>query len=106
MWLELEVEIQDSRLRVVGRGGRGERPPANTLPPERGIEALQALGSKVGRAVRGGKALDGAVVEEAQAFHTALFAGELRDVLARLAEASKNEPLLVRLFAADRALAS
>jgi hypothetical protein len=91
MWLELELDVNDHQLRVSGRGSRGERPPPHTLPPDRGLDALQALANKVGRAVRTGKALDGAVVEEAQAFHAALFAGELRDVMARLGEAAKKE---------------
>src|SRR5262245_56663777 len=106
MNLEIEVDVQEGQLRVGARGSRGERPRAHTLPPDRGLEALQALASKVGRAVRVGKALDGAVVEEAQAFHAALFAGDVRDELARLGEASKDEPLLVRFFASDRALAA
>jgi CHAT domain len=106
MWLEIELDTNGAQLRVSGRGSRGERPPAHTLPPERGTEALQTFANKVGRAVRGGKALDGAVVEEARAFYAAIFADELRDVLVRLGEASKEGPLLVRLFAADRALAS
>ncbi len=106
MWLELELEAGGAGLRVSGRGSRGERPPAFMLPPERGMEALQALAAKVGRAVRAGKALDSAVVQEAQAFHTAIFTGELRDVLVRLGEASKDKPLLIRLFSNDRALAA
>jgi hypothetical protein len=106
MWLELEVETSGGQLRVAGRGSRGERVAAQTLPVERGVEALAALAGKIGRAVGGGKALDGPVIEEAQGFHAALFTGELRDVLARLGEASKEGPLLVRLFTGDRALAA
>jgi hypothetical protein len=106
MWLEIELDASGAELRVSGRGSRGERPAAHTLPQELGTEALQAFAGKVGRAVRAGKGLDGAGVEQAQALHKALFAGELRDVLVRLGEASKDGSLLVRLFAGDRALAA
>lgn len=59
----------------------------------------------MGRAVRGGKSLDPAVVEAAQALHEEILKGELRDVLVRMGEAAKDkEPLLVRLFIQDRAL--
>lgn len=107
MWLELELDTTADRLRVAARGSRGERPPAHTLPAERNLETLQALAGKIGRAVRSGKSLDAPVITESQAFHAALFAGDLRDVMARLGEAaSKEGPLLIRLFAADRALAA
>jgi hypothetical protein len=101
MWLELELDIKGEEVSVSGRGSRGERPPAHTLSPEEGLEALQTFSNKVGRAVRGGKGLDTPVIEAAHALHQAVLQGELRDVLVRLGEASKEGPLLVRLFARD-----
>jgi len=103
MWLEIDLETKGEDVRVGGRGSRGERPPAHTLAPEQGLDALQSFTNKVGRAVRGGKALDPAVVEAAQALHEEILKGEIRDVLTRRGEASK-EPLLIRLFIQDRAL--
>src|SRR5262245_53942893 len=58
MWLEIEVEAGGQEVRVSARGSRGERPAAHTLSPELGPDALQSLAGKVGRAVRGGRALD------------------------------------------------
>src|SRR5689334_15681857 len=97
MWLEIDLEAKGEEIRVGGRGSRGERPPAHTLAPEPGFAALQAFANRVGRAVRSGKPLDPAVVEAAQALHEQVFRGDLRDVLVRMGEATKD-PLLVRLF--------
>jgi hypothetical protein len=58
----------------------------------------------VGRAVRGGKPLDATVLELARSLHEEIFHGDLRDVVARMNEASKDGRLLVRLFIHDRAL--
>jgi hypothetical protein len=102
MWLELEIRTEGQEIRVSGRGSRGERPPAHTMAAELGSEALQAFTSKVGRAIRGGKALDAAVVSEAQALHEEVFKGELRDVLVRLGEAARDGRVLVRLFIGER----
>lgn len=44
------------------------------------------------------------MVEVAQALHDQVFKGELRDVVARMSEAAKDDRLLVRLFIQDRAL--
>ncbi|AUX45928.1 uncharacterized protein SOCE26_074300 [Sorangium cellulosum] len=104
MWLELELDTKGEEVSVSGRGSRGERPPAHFLPPDDGLAALQSFANKVGRAVRSGKSLDASVVETAQALYQAVLQGELRDVLVRLGEASKDRPLLMRLFARDRAL--
>jgi hypothetical protein len=76
------------------------------MSAERGVDALQAFANKVARAVRGGRGLDPAVVSDAQALYGEVFQGEIRDVLARLGEAAKDERLLVRLFLSDRALLS
>ena len=106
MWLELELDTKGDEVSVSGRGSRGERPPAHLLSLDAGLEALQSFSSKVGRAVRGGKSLDAPVVEIAHALYEAVIQGELRDVLARLGEASKDQPLLIRVFAQDRTLQS
>src|SRR5262245_17422001 len=102
MWLELEIRTEGQEIRVSGRGSRGERPPAHTIAAEQGSDALQAFTNKVGRAIRGGKALDAAVVGEAQALHEQVLKGELRDVLVRLGEAAKDGRVLVRLFIGER----
>lgn len=104
MWLEIEVEAKGETVQVGARGSRGERPPAHQLAPDQGFDALQSFANKVGRAVRGGKPLDPPVVEAAQALHEQVIQGEIRDVLARMGEASKDSTLLVRLFVQDRAL--
>jgi hypothetical protein len=106
MWLELELNAVGEEVRISGRGSRGERPPPHTLPPPRDLGALQSFANKVARSVRSGKALDPAVVTDAQALYEAVFAGEIRDVFARLGEASKDKRLLVRLLVQDRALQS
>lgn len=105
MWIEIDVETKGEDVRIGARGSRGERPPAFTLAPDNGFDALQSFATKMGRAVRAGKPIDTALVELAQALHEEVFQGELRDVVSRLTEATKNEPLLVRLFVHDRALA-
>jgi hypothetical protein len=104
MWLEIELDTKGEDVRVGGRGSRGERPPAHSIAPEQGFDALQSFANKVGRAVRSGKTLDPAVIEAAQSLHEELLKGELRDVLSRMSEASKDDRLLVRLFIQDRAL--
>jgi hypothetical protein len=106
MWLEIDLTTKDDTVLVGARGSRGERPAARSLGPAQGLDAMQSFANKVGRAVRAGKPLDPAVVEAAQSLHDALFAGELRDVLSRMGEAAKDEPLLVRLFVNDRTLAA
>jgi hypothetical protein len=106
MWIEIDVETSGEDVRIRGRGGRGERPKGHTLAAERGFDALQSLGSKVWRAIRAGKPLDTPVIEIAQNLHADLFQGELRDLVTRLSEASKDAPVLVRLFIQDRALAA
>jgi hypothetical protein len=106
MWLELEIDVSGQDVRVAGRGSRGERPPPHAISPEKGFDALQTFTSKVGRAVRGGKALDAAVVAEAQALHEEVFKGDVRDVIVRLSEAGKDKRLLIRMFIADRGLQS
>jgi len=104
MWLEIDVEANGEEVRVGGRGSRGERPSARTLAPDQGLDALQTFANKVGRAVRAGKALDPLLIEAAQAIHGEVFKGDLRDVIVRMSEATKEGRLLVRLFIHDRSL--
>ncbi|AUX46796.1 uncharacterized protein SOCE26_083050 [Sorangium cellulosum] len=104
MWLEIEVDAGGQGVRVSARGSRGERPPAHTLSPELGMEGLQSFASKVGRAVRSGRALEPAALKDAQALYGELLKDDLRDVLVRLRDASKDSPLLLRLFLRDPAL--
>lgn len=104
MWLELELDESGAAVRISGRGSRGERPSAHALPPEQSLDALLAFASKVTRAVRAHRSLDPAAVNDAQALYASLFAGELRDVFVRLAEAAKDRRLLVRILARDPAL--
>jgi hypothetical protein len=109
MWLEIELDSAGEEVRVSARGSRGERPPAHTM--SLGSEALATFSKQVGRAVRAGRALDPAVVKDAQALHQELIKGELRDVLVRLDEAlssgeAAREKLLVRLFARGGALSA
>src|SRR5262249_44768282 len=106
MWLEIELDVAGADVRVSARGSRGERPAQRTLAAEQGTDALQTFSNKVGRAVRSGRQLDPAIVADAQALHAELFKGELRDLVVRLTEASKAEPLLMRLFLRDRLLQS
>jgi CHAT domain len=106
MWIEIDVETSGDEVRIRGRGARGERLAAHKLPSERGFDALQSLGSKIGRAIRAGKPLDPPVIEVAQALHGDVFQGELQALVTRLSEASKDAPLLVRIFIQDRALAA
>lgn len=104
MWLELRLEAKGDEVSISGRGSRGERPPPHTLGAEEGFDAIQTFSNKVARAVRGGKSLDGPLVEVAHTLYEAVLSGELREVYVKLMEASKGTPLLVRLFAQDRVL--
>src|SRR4051812_36173945 len=106
MWLELELDAKGEEVHISGRGSRGERPPARTLARDRGFDALQTLATRVARAAHAGRALDPAVINDSQALYEAVFTGEIRDVLARLVEASKDDRLLIRLLIRDRALQS
>ncbi len=106
MWIEIDIESSGEEVRIRSRGARGERPAPHTLPPERGFDALQSLGNKVWRAIRAAKSLDEPVLEIARALYRDLFQGDLRDLVTRLTEVSKDEPLLIRLFIHDRSLAA
>jgi len=106
MWIEIDVETSADQVRIRGRGARGERLAPYALPLERGFDALQSLGSKVWRSIRAGRPLEPASVESAQALHNDVFQGELRDLVARLTEATKTGAVLLRLFIQDRTLAA
>ncbi len=106
MWLDIELEPDNERLRLSARGCRGERPLPHRISPDKQNFNLQSFTSQVGRAVRFGKTLEPDVVRYAQALHQDFFQGELRDVLARLVENSKDNRVLVRLFMSQRELQS
>lgn len=103
-WIEIDIETSGDEVRIRARGCRGERPAMHALPPDRGFDALQSLNSKVWRAIRASKPLDAPILELAHSLHSDLFQGELRDLVSRLTEVSKDEPLLLRLFIQDRSL--
>lgn len=104
MWIEIEVEPRGEDVRIAGRGSRGERPAPHMMAPDQGFDALSTFASKIGRYVRQAKLLDAPLVEAAQALHESVFHGELRDMMQRLLEATKDQPLLVRLFVNDASL--
>jgi hypothetical protein len=104
LWLDIEIFTDGPEVRVSARGCRGERPPVSALPAELGVDALKAFTAKVGRAARLSGALDPAALQMAQSLYGAIFSAGLREILARLSEASPDLPVLVRVFAMDRAL--
>jgi hypothetical protein len=108
IWVEIEIEAAGDELHVAARGSRGERLKRWPLGPSVTRERLATFARDIGRAVRAGKPLPEPVLNEAQALHAAVFHHELRELSARLleAEASKNQPLLQRLFISDRDLQS
>ncbi len=104
MWIEIEVETQGDDVRISGRGSRGERPTPYALASAQSFDALSTFGNKVGRAVRQGKPLDEGAVTAAQSLYESVYRDELREVMQRLLEAGKEQPILVRLFIQDKAL--
>lgn len=106
MWLDIELEPDDERIRLSARGCRGERPSPHRFSPEKGAFTLQSFTNKVGRAVRLGKTLEPDLVGYAQALHQDFFQGELRDVVTRLVDVAKDKDsrVLVRLFMSQREL--
>lgn len=104
MWLDIEIEANDDKIRLSARGSRGERPTPHAFAPEKGAFTLQSFTNKVGRAVRSRKLFESDVLGYAQALHGDVFQGELRDVLVRLIESAKDTRVLVRFFLHDRDL--
>ncbi len=104
MWLDIEIDADDERIRLSARGSRGERPAPHKFSSEKGSLNLQSFTSKVGRAVRARKTIESDVLGYAQALHQDVFQGELRDVLVRLVESAKDTRVLVRLFINQRDL--
>ncbi|HRI66738.1 MAG TPA: CHAT domain-containing protein [Polyangium sp.] len=104
LWLDIEIELENGHIRLSARGSRGERPLPHKICPDKQDFTLQSFMSKVGRAVRLGKTLEPEVVNYAQALHRDFFQGELRDVVARLVEAAKENRVVVRLFMSRREL--
>jgi hypothetical protein len=105
-WVEIEIEAAGDEIHVAARGSRGERPKRWSLGPSVTRERLATFARDIGRAVRAGKPLPPPVLLEAQALHAAVFQDALRELSAHLLEASKNQPLLQRLFIFDRDLQS
>jgi hypothetical protein len=103
--MEIEIEpASDATLLVTARGSRGERPEPWSLGPAVTLERLKTFTRAVARAVRSGQPLPPEALDEAQALHAAIFQGPLVELAAQLREASKNAPVLQRLFARDPAL--
>jgi hypothetical protein len=104
LWMEIEIEPAGDELRVAARGSRGERPAPFSLGPGVTRDRLALFTRDVGRAVRSGQRLGPTLLAEAQALYEALHQGGLRELEARLLEASKDGRLLQRLLLRDRAL--
>ena len=96
--IEIELEIENSEVHVRAFGMRAERPEPHSLGPEFTPERLLLFTEKVGDAIGRDAVLDASVVKEAQALYTALFQGELRDVLK-----AETAPL-IRLMLRDQRL--
>ncbi len=106
-WLEIEIDTQGEELTVSARGSRGERPAPQKLAPDQGLDALNNFSNKVARAIRARKELDPPVVELSQSIYAEVLKNELRDILVRMTDPSKDartNRVLIRLFLRDRAL--
>ncbi|WP_234023035.1 CHAT domain-containing protein [Sorangium cellulosum] len=102
--MEIEIEPAGDAIQVTARGSRGERPKPWSLGASVTPERLATFTRNVGRAVRAGKPLAPETLGEAQALHAAVFQAPLLELAAQLREASRNAPLLQRLFVHDPAL--
>lgn len=106
-WIEIEIDTQGEDLMVSARGSRGERPAPQKLAPEQGLDALTNFSNKVARAVRARKEIEPPIIELSQSIYAEMLKNELRDILVRLTDPSKDfrtNRVLVRLFLRDRAL--
>lgn len=106
-WLEIEIDTKGDELLVSARGSRGERPAPQRLAPDQGLDALNNFSNKVARAVRARKELDPPVIELSQSIYAEVLKNELRDILVRMTDPSKDprtNRVLLRLFLRDRAL--
>lgn len=106
-WLEIEIDTKGDELLVSARGSRGERPAPQKLAPDQGLDALNNFSNKVARAVRARKELDPPVIELSQSIYAEVLKNELRDILVRMTDPSKDartNRVLLRLFLRDRAL--
>lgn len=107
MWLEIELAGKGPTLQIVGRGSRGERPAVHEVSQEKVLDLVRGFSAKVGRAVATATTFEPPLVQHAQSLYEEILNGELRDVLSRLVEASKEQsPVLVRLFIHDDTLQS
>lgn len=101
--LEIVIEIDGTKVKATAFGSRMERPAPQIIGE---VADIELFGKKIGRAVKTGKPLEAAVVDQAQQLHEALFSGEIRDLLTRLRAESPTSPVLVRLLVRNRALQS
>ncbi|REG22475.1 CHAT domain-containing protein [Archangium gephyra] len=95
-WLEIDIGVVEAGLRVTVRGSRGERPEPGTLGPEVTSERLRAFADNLRSMARKQSPLE-EQLEQAQAFHGALFQGAVQQVLLPLREAAKDGPVLLQL---------
>lgn len=101
--LEIVIEIDGTKVKATAFGSRMERPAPQIIGE---VADIEVFGKKIGRAVKTGKPLEAAVVEQAQHLHEALFSGEIRDLLTRLRAESPSTQVLVRLLVRNRAVQS
>jgi hypothetical protein len=92
-------------LQAVVRGCRGEKPEPERLGPEVTTERLRAFAENLRTLARNQSPLEGQL-EQAQAFHSALFQGAVQKVLLPLREASKEGPVLLQLGLHEQLLQS
>jgi CHAT domain-containing protein len=102
-WLEVDIGASGAGLQATVRGSRGERPEPQTLGPEVTSERLQAFAESLRAMAWQQSPLEGQL-EQAQAFHSALFQGAVQKVLLPLREAAKDGPVLLQLGLNERLL--
>jgi len=95
-WLEIDIGAAGAELRTTVRGCRGERPEPETLGPEVTSERLRAFADNLRAMAQKQSPLEGQL-EQAQAFHGALFQGAVQKVLLPLREVAKDGPVLLQL---------
>jgi hypothetical protein len=102
-WLEVDIGASGVGLQATVRGSRGERPEPQTLGPGVTFERLQAFAESLRAMALQQSPLEGQL-EQAQAFHSALFQGAVQKVLLPLREAAKDGPVLLQLGLNERLL--
>src|SRR5580704_6737876 len=99
-WIALTLDRTGDEIRASARGSRGEQIAPRPLGAGRGAAAMGGFADAVRQAAARGKPLAPAVVDDAQAAHGAMLAGEIEPLLAVL-HAAAGGPLLVRLMVSD-----